>query len=212
MRRSSVPEIMDNPDLPEEVIERVYRTLTRTHYFLGNTRAILDAVRSDPLPVRRVMDIGCGAGGLLVHIRKSLRTDVIGVDLRPPLRDSPVPIVQADAVRDRLPRSDIAIAVCVAHHLSEADLVGLIRNVGKSCRRFILLDLVRHRLPLILFRLAVSPWVNTINARDGDQSIRRSFTPDELSGLVRRALAGSGAHFGHSVAPLYMRQIVDISY
>jgi hypothetical protein len=33
-------------------------------------------------------------------------------------------------------------------------LLDLIRNVGRSCRRFILLDLVvRHPLPLALFRL-----------------------------------------------------------
>jgi hypothetical protein len=37
-------------------------------------------------------------------------------------------------------------------------------------------------------------------------------TPAELSAVVRRALAGTGAKFSHSVAPLFARQIVDISY
>jgi SAM-dependent methyltransferase len=213
VQRSNLTEIIDDPNLPGHVMERIHRDLTLMHRCLGNTRAILRAVRRDPLPVRRVMDIGCGDGGMLVEIRKRLRTEVIGVDLRLPSSTAgEVPIVQADAVRSPLPESDVAIAVCVAHHLSEPDFIELIRNVGRHARRFIILDLVRHRLPLALFRLAVCPWVHPITAEDGGRSIRRSYTPPELGAIVHRALEGSSGRFRHSVAPLYMRQIIDITY
>src|SRR5947199_4459884 len=128
--RSFVLEIIDNPDLPDELVFEMHRDLTRTHRWLGNTAAIISALKRDPLPVRRVLDIGCGDGALLLEIRRRLRAEVIGVDLRlPTRRDAAVPIVQADAVRAPLPESDVAVAVCVAHHLSDPDAVELIRNV-----------------------------------------------------------------------------------
>src|SRR5262245_18745852 len=210
LERSYTPEIIDNPDLPDEVMRDVHRDLTRAHRWLGNTAAIISALKRDPLPVRRVLDIGCGDGGLLLEIRRKLRADVVGVDLRAPSgKIAAVPIVQADAVRDELPECDVAVAVCVAHHLSDPDCMEMIRNVGRYCRCFVIVDLVRHRLPLTLFRFAVGPLVHPINAHDGCRSIRRSYTPRELKTMVARALDGSRARFRHSVAPLYMRQIID---
>ncbi len=108
--------------------------------------------------------------------------------------------------------ADIAFSMYLGHHLSEGELVRLIRNVGRSCRRFILLDLVRHRLPLAMFRPFVVPFVSTIAVADGQTSIRRSYTPAELRLLAKVALAGTGGRFRHSVAPFYIRQILDISY
>src|SRR4029077_8196068 len=117
----------------------------------------------------------------------------------PSLPEALVPILQVNAVRAPLPDSDVAVAVCVAHHLSDSDSIDLIRNVGRYCRRFIILDRVRHPLPLTLFRLAVGPLVHPVNAHDGCRSIRRSYTPRELAALVTRALAGTRGVFRHRV-------------
>jgi SAM-dependent methyltransferase len=213
LERSFAREIIDNPDLSDELVREVHRNLTRTHRWLGNTAAILAALQRDPLPVRRVLDIGCGNGELLLEIRRKLRTEVIGVELRAPSPNlTTIPILEANAVRSPLPNSDVALAVCMAHHLSDSDCVELIRNVGRYCRRFVILDLVRHWLPLTLFRLLVGPLVHPVNATDGRRSIQRSYTPPEMAAMVARALEGTGARYRHSVAPLYMRQIVDISY
>src|SRR5215467_13792514 len=135
LERCYTPEIIDDPDLPDDLMEAVHRDLTRTHRWLGNTSAVIAALRRDPLPVRRVLDIGCGNGGLLIEIRKKLCAEVIGVELRaPPPNLTTVPIVQADAVNSPLPDSDVAVAVCVAHHLSDTDCIAMIRNVGRHCR------------------------------------------------------------------------------
>src|SRR6266550_1623057 len=109
--RCYTTEIIDSPDLPGEVMRDVYRDLTRTHRWLGNTASMIAALKRDPLPVRRVLDIGCGDGALLLEIRRRLRAEVIGVDLRAPSHPAAVPIVQADAVRAPLPESDVAVAV-----------------------------------------------------------------------------------------------------
>src|SRR5207247_859074 len=119
---------------------------------------------------------------------------------------------EADALHDPLPSADVAFSMHLGHHLNEPDLVSLIRNVGRFCRRFILLDLVRHSLPLVMFRLFIAPFVCRIDAEDGQRSIRRSYTPIELRRITKSALAGSASGFRLSVAPFYIRQVIDISY
>src|SRR5438128_5619752 len=109
--RSFALEIIDNPDLPDDLIFEVHRDLTRTHRWLGNTASMIAALKRDPLPVRRVLDIGCGDGALLLEIRRRLRAEVIGVDLRAPSLPAEVPIVQANAVRAHLHESYVAVAV-----------------------------------------------------------------------------------------------------
>jgi SAM-dependent methyltransferase len=210
--RSADAEILDSNEVAEEERVRAYRQLHRTHQWLGNTAAILKLLRHDPLPVRRVLDIGCGHGLLLQQIRRDTGAEVVGFDLHPAAPGAPVSIVSGNAVSDPLPRADVALAVCMAHHLSEDEVVGMIRNVSRSCRRFILLDLVRHPLPLLLFRTFVCPLLDPINAQDGVTSLQRAYTPQELRRIAERALEGSGGKLRHSVSPLYIRQVVDFSW
>jgi SAM-dependent methyltransferase len=213
MKRTFEPEILDGPDVPDELAARAYGHLTRIHRYLRDTAFIVKAIRHDPLPVRRIMDIGCATGGVLQEIQRELGVDAVGVDVAPRApRNIRFPIVKADAVRDALPQVDLAFSMYLGHHLSDRDVIGLIRNVGRFSRRFILLDLVRHSLPLALFRVFVAPFVSPIVVADGQASIRRSYTRRELRDLTAEALAGSAASFRHSVAPLYCRQVIDISY
>ena len=208
MQRSFDSELLDGDGLSPEVVARAHRALQLTHVLLGNRAAILRALRRGP-PVRRLLDVGCGHGGMLADIRARLSIDVIGIDLKPPV-DPPVPIVRADATRDVLPRADVAMSVCLAHHLTDDQFVALIRNVGRSCPRFIILDLVRSPLPLALFRVVAPLVLPPVNVADGALSIRRAFTAAEFRALVSRAL--NGAPFRHTVAPLNIRQIADITY
>jgi hypothetical protein len=99
--------------------------------------------------------------------------------------------------------------------LAEAEVVGLIRNVARSCRRLILLDLVRHPVPLALFRAFVAPRLCAINAADGQTSIRRAFTFAEMARIVDAALSGTemrAYELRHTMGPLWIRQVVDIRW
>lgn len=213
MLRENKPEILEQADVPETLVQRAYRDLAHIHHCLGDTRSIIRAIRRDPLPVNRILDVGCGTGLVLDEVGRTLGVDIIGADIRlHPSISAPVPIVQADALQDPLPPADIAFSMHLGHHLSEGGLVDLIRNVGRYCRRFILLDLVRHPLPLALFRMFVAPFVCSIDAEDGQRSIRRSYTPYELNRITASALADTAGVFRLSVASLYIRQVMDISY
>ena len=213
MQRSHEPEIMDRPDLPEDVMVTVHKELTRVNRLLGNTAALVNAVRRDPKPVGRVLDLGCGHGGVLLSMRSRLRVEVVGVDLRVPARDDgSFPILRANAVSDPLPEADVAVSSLLLHHLPENDVVRLIQNAGRTCRRLVLLDLVRSRLSLMLFQSFLAPFLAPWNASDGALSIRKAYTRRELATITKRALAGTGATFSHSIAPMNIRQIIDISY
>jgi len=211
MQRSLVPEIMDDPHVPDHVRERFHQQLGFIQRVLGTHRAILEVLRRDSRSLRRVLDIGCGYGALLHDIRRALVTDVVGADLRVPRRNLlGIPIIEADATRDRLPVADVAVCVGVLHHLREEEIVALVRNAGQSVRRFIAMDLVRHWLPLALFTAFLSPLLMPEVAADGRQSIRRAYTAEELKAIVERAVAGTGARVIHRVAPLRLRQTIDI--
>jgi SAM-dependent methyltransferase len=210
--RSLEKEILDDPSVPEHVRELCYRDLARTHRWLGTTRLILDRIVRDPIRVSKVLDIGCGHGSLLETLSQKLGVNVLGVDLLPPQGFGNISILRGDATWEPLPKADVAVSVMMVHHLSPVELCSLIRNVGRSCRRFLILDLVRHAIPIALFRIFIAPLVNRINVEDGIRSVERAYTPAELNRVVCDALEGTGAVFRHDVSPLFVRQTVDISY
>jgi SAM-dependent methyltransferase len=213
MQRSFEEEILDRDGLPPELVERAHRGLSLTHKLLGNHTAIVRALRRDGGQVRRVLDIGCGHGELLKRVRRQIGAEVVGVDLRPPESSAEeFPILKLDASREPLPRADVAVSVCMLHHLGEEESVELIRNVGRTCRRFVILDLVRHPVPLALFSVSAPLCLPRVNVLDGRQSVRRAHTPGEFRALIARAIAGTGASFRHSVAPFWIRQMADIRY
>jgi 2-polyprenyl-3-methyl-5-hydroxy-6-metoxy-1,4-benzoquinol methylase len=211
-QRAELTELLEDPSLPPDVVAKAYRDLAGTQRLLGNTHAIFRRLRRHEGPINRVLDIGCGQGALLAEIHRKLGVDVVGFDLRPAPSTESVPILAGDASRDPLPSAEVAINVCLMHHLSRPDAVNLIRNVSRSSRRLIILDLVRHWIPLALFKTFLTPFMHPINAIDGATSIKRAYTPSELRAIAEEALAGSNARITHTVAPFYIRQILDISW
>jgi len=213
MLRENQLELLEFDDVPDNLVERAYKDLARIHNWLGDTSFIVNTLRRDALPCRQVLDVGCGTGLVAEQVGRRLGATVIGIDSRRfhSIRAT-VPILQKNALQDPLPDADVAFSMHLGHHLSETDLEQLILNVGRSCRRFVLLDLVRHWLPLTLFRIFVAPLVCPIDAEDGQRSIRRSYMPTELRRITASALAGTGSTFHLHVARFYNRQVIDISY
>ncbi len=215
MRRSYQSELLDADNVSDATLIRAYRELWMVNRFLGNTRAVLRLLRGSASRPHSVLDIGCGHGALLVEIRKKTGAQVLGLDMRQAPASAPVPIINGNAVTASLPAAEVAVCVLMAHHLSDEEVVELIRNVSRSCQRLILLDLVRHRVPLLLFSVFVAPFLCDINAADGKTSIRRAYTAREMQHLIDRALAGSERRVQrkrHTVAPFWIRQVIDIRW
>jgi SAM-dependent methyltransferase len=202
---------MDSDTIVGPSLEKFHRDLARVHGLLGTFPTVERFLRKDPEPVKSVLDIGCGGGDLLRYLRRRLGVEVRGVDLKPGLSNG-VTVIAADATTERLPPADVAISSLVAHHLTPEQNIALIRNVGRSCRRFLIIDLIRHPMPLALFSVFIAPLIGREAAADGRQSIRRAFTPEEFSDLVRQALKGTRGTFSVDVPPLLSRQVIDIRY
>ncbi len=202
---------MDSADVRGPVLDKFHRDLNFVNKCLGTFPTIARFIRNDPKPVRRVLDIGCGGGALLEYLKKRLSVEVIGVDQKPPDKAS-VPIIAADAVTEPLPEADVAVCTLTAHHLTPEQIIALIRNVSRSSRRFILHDLIRHPLPLVLFTVFLCPLIGREAAVDGRQSIRRAYTPGEFQQIVTTAISGTNATFTSDVSRFLSRQILDIRF
>jgi SAM-dependent methyltransferase len=211
LKRSLEPELMDSDAITGPILDKFHRDLARVNRLLGTFSTLERFLRNDSQPVKRVLDIGCGGGDLLAFLRRRMGVEVMGIDLKPGHQNG-VPVIAADATRECLPEADVAISSLVAHHLTPEQNIALIRNVGRSCRRFLILDLIRHPLPLALFSIFLCPLIGHEAAADGRQSIRRAFTPEEFSELVHEALRGTSGTFSVDVPPLLSRQIIDIRF
>lgn len=211
MIRSLEPELMDSPDVAGPILDKFHKDLARVHMLLGSFPTIEKFIRNDDRPVRSVVDIGCGGGDLLKYLRRKLQTEVTGIDPKPG-KPTDIPIIAANAITDPLPRADVAVSSFVAHHLSPEENIAMIRNVSKSCRRFVILDLVRHAIPLWLFTIFICPLIGHEAAVDGRQSVRRAYTPAEFRDIVQTAIAGTSATFTTDVSPLLSRQVIDVRF
>lgn len=211
MIRSLESELMDSPDLTGTVLDRFHRDLNFVNRCLGTFPTIERFIRADDQPVRRVLDIGCGGGALLEYLHRRLGIEVIGVDQKPPATTL-APVIQSDAVNDLLPQADVAVCTLTAHHLAPDQIIALIQNVSRSARRFIIHDLIRHPLPLVLFTVFLCPLIGHEAAADGRLSIRRAYTPEEFAEMARTALSGTRATFTTDVSQFRSRQILDIRF
>jgi SAM-dependent methyltransferase len=211
MTRSLEPELMDSPDVGGPVLDKFHSDLNRIHKLLGSYPTIERFIRKDNRPVKSVIDIGCGGGALLSYLRRKLNVTVTGIDTKPGQVKN-FPIIQANAITDPLPPADVAVSSFVAHHLTPEENVALIQNVSRSCGRFIILDLIRHPVPLWLFTIFICPLIGREAAVDGRQSIRRAYTPAEFKEIVEKAIAGTPARFTTDVPPFLSRQVTDIRF
>src|ERR1019366_7410229 len=195
MKRSLEPELMDSAEINGPVLETFHRDLILVNRFLGTFPTIERFLHKSDPPVRSVLDIGCGSGALLDHLRRRLNVEVIGVDLKPwPM--TAIPVVTANAVTERLPQADVAVTTLMAHHLTPEENIALIR----------------HSVPMAGFSVFLAPFIGREARLDGRQSIRRAFTPRELRELVQTALAGTRGTFTQDVSPFLSRQVVDIRF
>ncbi|MEP6847765.1 MAG: methyltransferase domain-containing protein [Acidobacteriota bacterium] len=208
-KRSQKLERMDIGDYTPEEYERFLKDIAYINRNLGDNAAIektlLAEIERLDLKEFSVLDLGAGSGEMLRFIaefakRTGRRAHLVGLDLHSQslqrmLRESAafkvIDPLLADALQ--LPFGDNAfdftISSLFTHHLKDDQVVAVFREMDRVSRRGIFsIDLHRHPMAWILYRLfcwshRISPMVR----QDGSLSILRSFKPDELLDLGRRA-------------------------
>ena len=221
MRRlAQAREHLDGATLDPVVLDGNLRDLARINRRLGGASLSIRALRSlmpDGTLDVRLLDVGTGAADLpmaMVAARGPWQSlHVTAVDSRAEILEAAQRVTPGLAGRSdielrladgrSLPFADgafdVAHASLVLHHLEPEDAARFLRELGRVSRLGVVLnDLARNRLALVgawfvLRTLTRNPYT----LHDGVLSVRRAYTPDEATSLLREAgLAPIAEHHG----------------
>ena len=204
-RAENLRELMDDPDCDPDRLRATLERFTLVNRLIAawgtvyRTR-VRPALATAPGPVR-LLDIGCGGGDVLRGLVARARADgfdVTGVGIDPDERSlavaraaRPVPRIEyrlTDSTRlaDSGERFDVTLSSHVMHHLTPAELRTVLEDSARLATRLALhSDIARSRLAYAAYAVGITPLApGTLLRTDGLRSIRRSWTPAELAGLV----------------------------
>ena len=233
-QRSCELEQIDKGEYTQSEYEGCIIELQRVNRWLGDAwtfrRTLLREVGKSRLRSFSILDVGAGSGELLRvaadWARESNRSlHSIGLELNPfsarailaeSLQFPSISAVRGDALRlpfaDR--QFDYAISSLFTHHFTDAQVVAVLREMGRVARRGVcVIDLHRHPVAYYFYstigRLILH---NRLLREDGALSIRRSFKPAELLSLGRRAgllLPRVERHFPYRLVLRALPQLPD---
>jgi 2-polyprenyl-3-methyl-5-hydroxy-6-metoxy-1,4-benzoquinol methylase len=201
--RSLSPEIMDDRSLDFFELEAALDSLQRFNRIALTAKKIWQLIRQRPGELT-LFDIGCGGGDILFELEKQAgkegrRFKGLGLDWngkiiaaakkKAALRNSCLQFKQFNAIKDELPEDfDLAISSLFLHHLSDAEVISLIRRTSKKVKQLVISDLARSKLNYILTmagtRLLSKSKIVHI---DGPLSVRAAFTVREMEIILKES-------------------------
>lgn len=207
--RSHKLELIDTGEYTAEEYAGCLAELRRVNRFLGDNRAVrqtlLREIEKSGLSECSILDVGAGSGEILRFAarfarRRRLSAKLFGLDFNQlssaAIRDESRDFREIFAVRGdalRLPFADASFdyAVCTlfTHHFTDENIVKILTEMRRvSRRRIFVVDLHRHPAAYYLYTTAGRLILkNRLTRSDGALSILRSFKPEELENLARRA-------------------------
>jgi len=208
-QRSLELEHLDKGDYTAEEYEGCIVELQRVNRWLGDARALRDSLLAEieqlSLPGFSVVDVGAGSGELLQVVAEWARKNgrkarLTGVELNAraaaAIAERATTFPEITAVRGdalALPfvdrQFDFALCSLFTHHFKNAEVVGILRELSRvSTRGVFVIDLHRHSVAYFFYTTVGRLFFhNRLIREDGALSILRSFTPEELLDLARRA-------------------------
>jgi ubiquinone/menaquinone biosynthesis C-methylase UbiE len=207
--RSLQLEHLDKGDYTAEEYEGCIVELQRVNRWLGDTRALrhslLRTIDKLNLTNFSLVDVGAGSGELLQAVaewsrERGSQPTLIGVELNSrsagAIAERRSAFPEINAVRGdafKLPfadkQFDFAMCSLFTHHFRNEDVVTILRELRRvSARGIFVIDLHRHPVAYFFYTTVGRLFLhNRLIREDGALSIRRSFKPEELLGLARRA-------------------------
>jgi 2-polyprenyl-3-methyl-5-hydroxy-6-metoxy-1,4-benzoquinol methylase len=197
-------EILDDPDVADDVRTRSLADIARSNTMFGGWRAVqaelamvLDASKTQCVSL---LDVGTGIGDIPSLAAQSWRArgltlTTFGIDLSTSAlreaRSGGIVPVCADALALPLASKSVDIAICsqTLHHFESHQAIIVLQELDRVAReRVIVSDIRRSWLAAAGIWLASYPLrFHPVSRHDGVVSVLRGFTPAELRLLVRNA-------------------------
>lgn len=196
-------ELLDDPGVSYELMNRSMSDVARANVLFGGRRAAIESLR----PVLEKMgttgsmlDVGTGRGDIPAAAKKvarklGLNLWTIGFDLSMPLvkenRQSNDVVSLGDALR--LPFRDKSVDVVMAsqmlHHFQFPDAVTVVSELSRVARRQVIVSDLRRSVFAAAGIWAASYLLgfHPVSRHDGVISVMRGFVPSELVDIVKTA-------------------------
>ena len=204
--RSSLPEKMDQPGVPEKETQQALRELEVINKLLGGYHVVLDALEQfeweKPLTI---MDLGCGGGDMLRAIAswaeiKQRNAELIGVDMNPVMtafasslsKEFPniryrIMNVFDDALL--LEKADVTMNSLFCHHFDNDQLIILIKRMYQLSNYAVVInDLHRHPFAYYSIKILTAIFSKSYLVKyDGPLSVARSLSKKEWQLILSTA-------------------------
>ncbi len=226
--RQNTSELLDLGLGTQDDVRHSLNDLKRLNQYLGGLRAVLKHL-SPRIKAQSgrisILDIGTGDASLLKAISRLINkqecaTNLIGLDImarhlniaqQKTHADKHIHLTQANAMQLPLADKSVDFVICslLIHHLAPSQVSQLLKEAYRCAKKAIIIsDLVRGWLPYICYKL-IQPLFNLhpITRHDGEKSILRAFTVQELKEIASNANLASATIHRH---PMFrMTLVVD---
>jgi SAM-dependent methyltransferase len=208
--RSQQKELLDADDIPTADLYQNLKELDKINTLLGGYDITFSALKKIIKPNKSytLIDIGCGGGDTLKHIkkwqlRKNLDLKLIGIDLKPVCieyafqqKDSENIRFICDDYRNmflHVKDIDIIHACLFCHHLTEKQLIELIQFATERHITLIINDLERNPIAYYAIKTLTALFSKSYLVKnDAPLSVARSFKKKEWLAIIHKAGA---SHF-----------------
>ena len=206
-KRSRQKELLDQPSIPTEDLFRNLKELNTINTLLGGYEVIKKGLKTllrKQESTIRILDIGSGGGDTLKYIHKKFgethSLQLSGVDLKEDCivyakencKNDPIHFIKSDyrdLIRKEEDKYDVVTASLFCHHLSNDELVDLIRWMYRNTKQgFVINDLHRHRFAYYSIKWLTSLFSKSYLVRnDAPLSVARSFERRDWELLFQKA-------------------------
>ncbi len=202
MKRVVVPELLDSDAGSPAEVQQTLRELRRVNRWFGGTsttRRMLERV-AERVPGRELtlLDVAAGSGDVSLEAAAQVDNARIRVTLSDrasthlPRNGTPEVVADALALPFRDGSFDLVTCSLLIHHLEPGEIVRFVNEALRVCRLGVLLnDLRRSPVHLALMYAGFAVLHGRLTRYDGIASIRRSYTADELRGILRQTTASA---------------------
>jgi len=197
-------EILDDPDVPAEVITRSMADVALANTLFGGTHAAMSELRNALGAAGQpcsLLDVGTGRGDIatrarLVARRRGVDLWTVGIDMAEPLvaahRHANSAVVRGDALALPFASDSVDIVLCsqLLHHFVFDDAVKLVREMDRVARATVIIcDLRRSVFAVAGLWAASFPLrFHPVSRHDGMVSVMRGFVERELADIVEAAV------------------------